>query len=85
MVISIDKATAVRMFDKVKKYWVKDQRTQIQQSAAPGKVAGSQMKDKAAEETDMTVVVSQSKADPHMGKRLDIRCTTSMVEDLGRS
>ncbi len=62
MVVSIDKATAVRMYDKVQKYWkiyLKDLRTK------PVKCNESEKKEleekiKFMEETDMAVVVSQS-------------------------
>lgn len=62
MVISIDKATAVRMYDKVRKYWkayLKDLKAKLV------KCEGSEKKEleekiKFMEETDMAVVVSQS-------------------------
>ena len=62
MVISIDKATAVRMYDKVQKYW-KTYMEDLQDKLV--KCAESEKKEleekiKFMEETDMAVVVSQA-------------------------
>jgi type I restriction enzyme R subunit len=63
MVISIDKATAVRMYDKVQKYW-KDYLEELETQLALTKDAfeREELKDriKYMKETDMAVVVSQS-------------------------
>jgi type I restriction enzyme R subunit len=63
MVVSIDKATAVRMFDKVQAHWtarlVKDRKRLSEQ---PGDAERALIESEVAymEETDMAVVVSQS-------------------------
>jgi type I restriction enzyme R subunit len=62
MVVSIDKATALRMYDKVQKYWLKyleDLRGQLEGSS---KEERERLEEKVSymEETDMAVVVSQS-------------------------
>ncbi len=62
MVVSIDKATAIRMYDKVQKYWLKyleDLREQLEGSSEEEK---QRLEEKISymEETDMAVVVSQS-------------------------
>lgn len=62
MVVSIDKATAVRMYDKVQKYWklyLKDLKTKLVKCAESEKKELEE-KIKFMEETDMAVVVSQS-------------------------
>jgi type I restriction enzyme R subunit len=62
MVISIDKATAVRMFDKVQKYWklyLKDLQVKLVKCAESEKKE-LEKKIKFMEETDMAVVVSQA-------------------------
>jgi len=62
MVISIDKATAVRMFDKVQKYWkmyLKDLQDKLVKCAEPEKNE-LEKKIKFMEETYMAVVVSQA-------------------------
>ena len=62
MVVSIDKATAVRMHDKVQKYWemyLKDLQAELAKSKESGKEE-LEKKIKFMEETDMAVVVSQS-------------------------
>jgi type I restriction enzyme R subunit len=62
MVVSIDKATAVRMYDKVQKHWkgyLDRLRTELA-SAAEGELEGIEDKIRYMEETDMAVVVSQS-------------------------
>ena len=63
MVISIDKATAVKMYDKVKKHW-KDYReklkTALQNTVEDGERETLQAQIQYMEETDMAVVVSQS-------------------------
>jgi type I restriction enzyme R subunit len=62
MVVSIDKATAIRMYDKVQKYWLKyleDLREQLEGSSDDER---QRLEEKISymEETDMAVVVSQS-------------------------
>ncbi len=71
MVISIDKATAVRMYDKVQKHWksyLDNLKTQVKNNPA--------LQDNLAymEQTDMAVVVSQSQneVDDFRKKGLDI-------------
>ncbi len=62
MVVSIDKATAIRMYDKVQKYWkkyLKDLRTKLVKCSESEKNE-LEKKIKFMEETDMAVVVSQS-------------------------
>ena len=63
MVISIDKATAVKMYDKVKKHW-EDYRdglkTALQNTVEDGEREPLQTRIEYMEETDMAVVVSQS-------------------------
>lgn len=62
MVISIDKATAVRMYDKVQKYWksyLKDLKTKLL-GCEESEKKELEEKIKFMEETDMAVVVSQS-------------------------
>lgn len=62
MVVSIDKATAVKMYDKVKKYWNKEieiLKKQLELLKGPERDA---VKDKISymQETDMAVVISSS-------------------------
>jgi len=61
MVVSIDKATAVKMFDKVQKYW-NIQRALLEAENATDLERQQEIKDKLAfmRETDMAVVVSPS-------------------------
>src|SRR6266699_1483480 len=62
MVISIDKATAVRMYDKVQKQW-KDAIARLQKeldAAAPADRTEQERRLRFFQETDMAVVVSQS-------------------------
>ncbi|MFZ3384108.1 MAG: type I restriction endonuclease subunit R [Candidatus Methanoperedens sp.] len=62
MFVSIDKATAVRMYDKVQKYWklyLKDLKSKLVKCAESEK-KDLEEKIKFMEETDMAVVVSQS-------------------------
>jgi type I restriction enzyme R subunit len=62
MVISIDKATAVRMYEKVRKHW-KAYRDKLQRSLAEAALDDRQaIREKLAymDETDMAVVVSQA-------------------------
>jgi type I restriction enzyme, R subunit len=72
MVVSIDKATAVKMYDKVRKYWNKKMERLAKQM---GKLEGTEresMRDKLAYmwETDMAVVVSSSQNEaPEMKKK----------------
>ena len=65
MVVCIDKATAVRMHDKVRREWAKSlDRLRVEAAAAPEERAG-QLQSRLAylEETDMAVVVSQSQGE----------------------
>ncbi|MFN2267986.1 MAG: type I restriction endonuclease subunit R, partial [Desulfonatronovibrio sp.] len=77
MMICIDKATAVRMYDKVQKYW-KDKIEELQRELASSD--GDKAKDIASsiawmQETDMAVVVSQGQNElgDMENKGLDIR------------
>jgi type I restriction enzyme, R subunit len=78
MVISIDKATAVRMYDKVRKYWRRylDELRKEVQGYVKGEPEWELLRDKIAymETTDMAVVVSQSQneIDEFRQKGLDI-------------
>lgn len=62
MVVSIDKATAVRMYDKVQKYWDRCLERLRVQRASCGESEREELdaKIKYMEETNMAVVVSQS-------------------------
>ena len=63
MVISIDKATAVRMYDKVQKYWryhLDGLKIALRNTPDAGEREPLQAKIQYMEETDMAVVVSQS-------------------------
>ena len=63
MVISIDKATAVKMYDKVKKYWkyyLEGLKIALQNIAKTEEREPLRAKIQYMEETDMAVVVSQS-------------------------
>ena len=62
MVISIDKATAVRMYNKVQKYWNLHLEKLVSKLARWDKAERSELEDKIKfmRETDMAVVVSQS-------------------------
>src|SRR5260370_36003968 len=62
IVVSIDKATTVRMYDKVQKYWPKHLKTLKAKlaSCAPGERDDLEHTSKFLSETDMAVVVSQS-------------------------
>ncbi len=77
IMISIDKATAIRMYDKVKKYWAaKILALEVEQAGAKGE-ARQEMADSIArmKETDMAVVVSQGQNEiaDMAEKGLDIR------------
>ncbi len=78
MVVSIDKATAVRMYNKVQKYWqtyLEDVRKQLQ-GYGPEEPERQTLQERIAymEATDMAVVVSQSQneIDDFRQKGLDI-------------
>ena len=63
MVISIDKATAVKMYDKVQKYWryhLDGLKIALRNTSDAGAREPLQAKIQYMEETDMAVVVSQS-------------------------
>ncbi len=90
MVVSIDKATAVRMYDKVQKHWygyLEELRKQLQ-GFAPGELGRDALQEKIRymESTDMAVVVSQSQneIDDFRQKGLDILTHRKrmMQEDL---
>ena len=79
MVLSIDKATAVRMYDKVQKYWrryLDGLRVRLASPLRGGEPEWNLVRDKIAymETTDMAVVVSQSQneIDEFRQKGLDI-------------
>lgn len=77
MVICVDKATAIRMYDKVKKHWAeKTEELRVSLAEADGDER-KEMEEKISllEETDMAVIVSQSQNEIHdMEKKgLDIR------------
>ena len=66
MVISIDKATAVRMFDKVKGYWseyLKELRARFAKVGTDDERADLKEKIQYMETTEMAVVVSQSQGE----------------------
>jgi len=88
MVVSIDKLTTVRMYDKVQKYW---QRTlddlRVQLAAAPPEARDALAKKiEFVEETDMAVVISQEQGEVRKfrEKGLDIvsHRQRMMAEDL---
>ena len=62
MVICIDKATAIRMYDKVKKFWAEKLKEVQVNLAEADSVERDDLEDKVRllEETDMAVIVSQS-------------------------
>ena len=63
MVISIDKATAVKMYDKVQKHWesyVEELQGRLRGTTADGEQQALQDRIRYMKETDMAVVVSQS-------------------------
>lgn len=77
MVVSIDKATAVRMYDKVRAYWERtldNLRAERDRSAPGAKRDGLQQKIAFMEATDMAVVVSgaQNEVEDFAAKGLDI-------------
>lgn len=77
MVISIDKSTAVRMYDKVKKYWVHyldALKAQLPSARDSAEREEFRQKIRYMEETGMAVVVSQSQneVDDFRQKGLDI-------------
>ncbi len=88
MVISIDKATAVRMYDKVKKHWPKhlEKLKKKLTLSPPEEREDLEAKFKFMSETDMAVVVSQSQneAEDLAKKDADIRPHRRrlMTEDL---
>jgi len=72
MVISIDKATAVKMFDKVQKYWKQKIERLKRQSAKLTGPAWKEVEEKIAymKDTDMAVAVSSSQNEvPEMKKK----------------
>lgn len=90
MVVCIDKATAIRMYDKVAACWqakINELRQEIQTEKLD--VSGDSLQEKLAymEETDMAVVISQSQNEiPDMREKgLDIRKHRERLvnEDLG--
>ncbi|MBE9565741.1 MAG: type I restriction endonuclease subunit R, partial [Proteobacteria bacterium] len=80
MVVSIDKLTTVRMYDKVQKYWqraLEDLRAQVATAAPEEREALAALKEKIAfmEQTDMAVVISQEQGEIQKFREhgLDIR------------
>jgi len=77
MVVSIDKATAIRMYDKVKKYWAARIVELQAQRAVANEDAVQEIEERIAQmqETDMAVVVSQGQNEiaDMAEKGLDIR------------
>lgn len=74
MVVSIDKATAARMYDMVQKYWktyLKDLQAKLVKRGATEKKELEE-KIKFMEETDMAVVVSQSQNEIEDFKKKDL-------------
>lgn len=77
MVISIDKATAVKMFDKVQKYWkryIERLKSELTTSTGSEQIF-SEQRIRYTEETDMAVVVSpgQNEIDDLSQRGVDIR------------
>jgi type I restriction enzyme R subunit len=74
MMICIDKATAVRMFDKVKKHWAA-KIAALRRTAARDESCGIEERISRMKETDMAVVVSQGQNEiaEMADKGLDIR------------
>jgi type I restriction enzyme R subunit len=76
MVVSIDRYTAVTMYDKVQKYWKKYMESLTNQLAqcSPGDAAEIQKKLDYMQETDMAVVISsgQNEVEGFQKKGLDI-------------
>jgi type I restriction enzyme R subunit len=77
MVVSIDKATAIRMYDKVQKYWLRYlESLKAQLANATSEEERERLNEKISymEETDMAVVISQSQneAEDMRQKGLDI-------------
>ena len=77
MVISIDKATAVKMFDKVQKYWkqyIEHLKSELTTSTGSDQIF-SEQRIRYMEETDMAVVVSpgQNEIDDLSQRGVDIR------------
>jgi type I restriction enzyme R subunit len=88
MVVSIDKLTTVRMYDKVQRYWQRtlaDLRAKLA-AAAPEERAALEAKIAFMEETDMAVVISQEQGEVQKfrEKGLDIlpHRRRTMTEDL---
>ena len=78
MVISIDKSTAVKMYDKVQKYWkqkLQSLKSELNSGVARDREEPLETLIQYMEETDMAVVVSQSQneIDDLRRKRVDIR------------
>jgi type I restriction enzyme R subunit len=78
MVVSIDKATAVRMYDKVQKYWKRELEalTQRLHGASEGERQGIEDQIKSMTETDMAVVVSQGQGELEDFKDLSLDIAT---------
>lgn len=74
MIISVDKATAVRMYDKVRKHWAEYLEKLRSEAARKSKDSELQEKIRFMEETDMAVVVSpsQNEVEDFREKGLDI-------------
>lgn len=91
MAVSIDKPTAVKMFDKVQKYW-KQQIIRLgeQLRSAPGEVERNEIEEKLKfmQETDMAVVVSQEQNEAEKFRKLGLDIMTHrkrmIKEDLAQ-
>jgi len=85
MMVCIDKATAIRMYDKVKKHWGEKIAALQAERAGAGGDAGKEIGERIArmKETDMAVVVSQGQNEiaEMAGKGLDIRPHRKRIVD----
>ena len=87
MMVCIDKATAVKMFDKVRKHWQAGIEDRKQQLATVSGARAAQLRDEIAymETTDMAVVVSQAQNEvgDMAEKGLDIKPHRKRMIDEG--
>ncbi len=78
MVISIDKTTALRMHDKVRKYWAAELRRvraelrAIELGGDPHHIAGLRQRSDILETTDMALIVSPAQNEIEEMKKLDL-------------
>lgn len=91
MVVCIDKATTVRMYDKVRKYWrAKVQELRLKAISETDKLEREKLSSKAKymEETDMAVVVSQAQNEVEDLRRKSLDITSHrkrmLSEDLDK-